>query len=152
MNYETLLNEADALGLIVKEVNLIARDGICKGNRIAIDKKINTTIEKTCVLAEELGHHHLTVGDITDQSKINNVKQEIVARQWAYKKLVGILDIIRAFEHGSKTIFEMADFLNVTEEFLQEAIKYYKCKHGLSCEIDNYIVYFEPNLGILKMY
>ena len=65
MNYEALLDEAQQDGLIVKEKPLIYNNGRIKGKRIAIRKDIETNTEKACVLAEELGHHHTSVGDIT---------------------------------------------------------------------------------------
>lgn len=152
MTYENLLIEADSINVMVKEKPLTSGDGLCFGNRIAISNKLKTDSQRTCVLVEELGHFHKTVGNITDSTKVDNIKQEAIARQWGYKKLVGILDIIRSFEHGARDRFEMAEYLNVTEEFLDEALTYYKRKYGIRCEIDNYIVFFEPNLGILKMY
>ena len=38
----------------------------------------------------------------------------------------------------------MAEYLDVTEEYLEEAIDCYKAKYGLYVSIDNYIIYFEP--------
>ena len=64
--YEALLDEACDIGLIVKEKPLQYNNGRIKGNRIAIRQDINTTTEKACVLAEELGHHHTSVGNILD--------------------------------------------------------------------------------------
>lgn len=75
MDYETLLINADNEGLIVKEKPLRYNDGRIRGNRIAIRDDIDTSIEKACVLAEELGHHYTTVGDIIDQSSTGNRKQ-----------------------------------------------------------------------------
>ena len=46
---------------------------------------------------------------------------------------------------------ELAEFLNVTEDFLEESIQHYREKYGLYCEIDHYIVYFDP-LGVLEMF
>lgn len=46
---------------------------------------------------------------------------------------------------------ELAEFLNVTEDFLESAINHYKEKYGIYCKIDNYLIYFEP-LGILEMF
>ena len=66
MNYEALLNEAHQEGLIVKEKPLKYNNGRIKGKRIAIRQDIATNTEKTCVLAEELGHHHTSVGNIID--------------------------------------------------------------------------------------
>lgn len=152
MNYDSLLEEAFEYGIKIKEINLKTSDGMCCGNRIAINKRLKTDREKYCVLAEELGHYHLTIGDISDQKKITNRKQEKIARNWAYKKLVGITELINAFNKGVKHRYELAEYLNVTEEFLDEAIQYYREKYGLCYEIDNYLVYFEPRLGILKIF
>lgn len=101
MTYDELLIEADKLGVIVKEANLRTRDGHCKGNRIAIRKNLSN-YEKACVLAEELGHYYLTVGDIRNQQDINNRKQELIARRWGYNKKVGIIGLIKAFENGCR--------------------------------------------------
>ena len=63
LEYTDLLIEADTQGLTVKEKRLHAYDGRIKGNRIAIRIDMPTT-QKTCVLAEELGHHHTGYGNI----------------------------------------------------------------------------------------
>jgi hypothetical protein len=102
-------------------------------------------------VAEELGHHYTTVGDILDQSKVENRKQEIRARAWAYNKMVGLMGIVKAYENKCSSFHEMAEFLDVTEDFLTEALDFYRSKHGVSAVIDNYVIYFEPCLGVLKM-
>ncbi|MEG0134290.1 MAG: hypothetical protein RR782_09225, partial [Clostridium sp.] len=135
--YEDLLKVATSLNITVKELNLETRDGFCKGNRIAISKALGTDAERLCILAEELGHSLTTVGDITNQTKINNRKQELVARRWGYKKLIGIVDLINAHNNGCTHSYEVADYLDVTESFLEETIEYYKCKYGMYYEIDN---------------
>lgn len=151
MNYEGLLDEAHSLNLTVKELPLEGFKGRLKGNRIAIKKDIPTLKEKACVLAEELGHYYTTIGDILDQSYYDNRKQELKARVIAYDKAVGLIGIINAYERGCHNLYEMAEFLNVTEEFLNESITYYRSKYGLYTKIDNYLIYFEPNLILMKM-
>lgn len=151
MSYERLLREADKLGIIVKEVDLKTRKGRCCGNKIAIDKKLSYK-EKACVLAEELGHFHTTVGDISNQDEINNRKQELIARRWGYEKSVGIMGLLNAFNNNCKNSYEIADFLDITKEYLDEAIEYLRCKYGTRYEIDGYVIYFIPRLGIYKMF
>lgn len=56
--------------------------GLYSDGIIAISSSISTTAEKTCVLAEELGHYHTSCGDIIDTSSIENRKQEVRARRW----------------------------------------------------------------------
>lgn len=49
-----------------------------------------TQTEKSCVLAEEIGRRYTTIGDILDQNDMNNRKQELRARLWAYNKQIGL--------------------------------------------------------------
>ncbi len=152
MTYEELLNEADIAGLIVKEKPLQSSDGRIFGNRITVRKNIPTLKEKSCVLAEELGHYYTTVGNIIDMQDIRNVKQERKARVWAYDELIGLTGLIRAFERCCQSRYEIADFLGVTEEFLSDALNYYKVKYGESTVIDHYIIRFIPSLMVAKMF
>lgn len=130
MNYELLLDEAYQNGLIVKEKPLKYNDGRIKGNRIAIRKSIETSTRRACVLAEELGHHHTTVGNILDQSDIGNRKQERKARAWAYEKMLPLSSIRQAFIVGCREPWEMAEYLDVDERFLREALQYYEEVYG----------------------
>lgn len=118
-------------------------DGLCIGDKIFIRNNL-TNIEKGCTLAEELGHYYTTVGDILDPKKVENRKQERKARAWGYERLVGIIDLVNAYKNGVRNRYELAEYLDVTEEFIEDALNYYKEKYGLYHEIDNYMVYFEP--------
>ncbi|MGL4741090.1 MAG: ImmA/IrrE family metallo-endopeptidase [Sarcina sp.] len=149
MDYDTLLIESDNMNVIVKEFDLKTVDGLCFDNRIAIDKNL-TTIKKGCVLAEELGHYLLTVGDILDQSKLRNRKQEKLARNWSYEKMIPLKSIINAYMYGVTNKFELADYLNVTIEFLQESINYYITKFGLSTIYKDFMIKFSP-LAVFKL-
>ena len=110
-----------------------------------------THTNRKCVLAEELGHHYTTVGNILDQSDTGNRKQEEQARIWAYDRLVGLTGIIDCYKAGCRTISEMADALEVTEEFLREALERYRQKYGIYTTIGHYIIYFEPYLTVVRM-
>lgn len=121
----------------------------CDGT-IALNMDINTQAEKTCVLAEELGHHYTTTGNILDQSQSENRKQELHARLHGYDRLIGLTGIIRAYQHRCQNLAEMAEYLEVTEAFLKEALELYRQKYGTGAEIDNYIVIFEPQLAVME--
>ena len=110
-----------------------------------------TIPEKTCALAEELGHHETSVGNILDMTSAVNRKQERQARLWAYNKQIGLIGLVRAFEHGCQNRFEIAEYLEVTEEFLEECIECYRNKYGICKQVDNYVVYFIPQLAIMKL-
>lgn len=151
MHYEILVSEASDTGLTVKEKPLKYNNGRIKGNKIAIRKDLETSSQKACVLAEELGHHYTTVGNILDQADTGNRKQERRARLWAYDKLIGLHGIIEAFEHGCRNRYEIAEYLDVTESFLLDTIAVYREKYGVCKRFQNYVVYFEPTLAIGKL-
>ncbi len=150
ITYEELLMESDRNHLVTKEKPLPISKGRIKGNRIAIRQDL-TEKEKKCVLAEELGHHYTAAGEILDQSSVSNRKQELRGRAFAYNKLVGLTGIVGAYKHGCASLTESAEYLDVTEEFLTEALNYYKTKYGKGARIDNHIIYFEPCLGVFEM-
>ena len=150
MNYEQLLTAADQEGLLVKEQPLTGHDGLIRGRRIAIRKNIETQAEKSCVLAEEIGHYRTSSGNILDQNKVESRKQEYRARLYGYNLKIGLAGLIRAYEAGCGNLYEMAEYLDATEEYLEEAIDCYKSKYGLCTSIDNYIIYFEP-LAVIKL-
>lgn len=142
--------DADKNNIITKEKNLPISKGRIKGNRIAIKKGL-TEMEKKCVLAEELGHYYTGSGDILDQSFSSNRKQEFHGRVYAYNKLVGLMGIVEAYKNHCTSISESADFLDVTEEFLNDALSYYKSKYGRYAIIDNYAIFFEPSIAVLEI-
>lgn len=141
MTYDELLIEAEQEQLLVKEKRLLANTGLIKGKRIAIKKEL-TNKQKACVLAEELGHYFTSVGDIIDQTNINNRKQERKARKWGYCKLVNIEGLVEACKQGCRNINEIAEYLEVTEGFLQDALNYFKAKYGAYYTVGQYTIYF----------
>lgn len=149
--YEKLIEECENEGITIIEKNFKSNaKGLIKGNKIGISKKIDTNSEKRCVLAEELGHYHTTTGNILDQSNIENRKQEYKARKWSYNKLVGTENIIKAFEHGCKDKFEIAEYLYITVKFLEESIDCYKRVYGVFVNVKEYTIIFTPSLAVIK--
>lgn len=152
MSYENLLDDANDSGITLDEKYTF--DSKLKGlyidNNIALSSALETSAEKSCILAEELGHHYTSSGNIIDMSVVVNRKQELHARAWAYNRLIGLYGIINAYRSGCKNGYEIAEHLNITEEFLNEALQYYRNKYGLCTTVDNYVIYFEPALGIFE--
>jgi len=138
--YEKLLLEyTDKVEVYERNMRL---KGLYSDNVIAISSRLNSSTEKACILAEELGHHYTSAGDILDQTKLSNVKQEKRARSWAYERLIPLNRLIDACAAGCRNRYELAEYLEVTEEFLDEAIKRYKEKYGLFYTVNNYTIYF----------
>ena len=150
--YEELLEEAAAQNISVDENfpfhgNL---KGLYVDQNIALSDQLETSAEKACILAEELGHHYTSVGNILDISDPANAKQERQARMWTYERLIGLRGLIDAYQHGCREYHETAEFLDVTEEYLKEAIDCYRDKYGVCTTIDNYTVFFIPYLTVME--
>lgn len=150
MNYDDTLKMADNLGLVVREKPLKSSDGRIYNNRVAIRRTIPTSVEKSCVLAEEIGHYRTGYGDITRLKSVSDRKQEYRARLYGYNLKIGLMGLIRAYKHGCHSLYEAAEYLDVTEEYLKEAIDCYKSKYGEYVEIDNYVICFYPYLAVLE--
>ena len=150
-NYEMLLDQAESSGLSVQEKPLQYNDGRIRGNRILIRSTIETRCQKAAVLCEEIGHYETAVGNILDQSVTANRKQELRGRIWAYNRLIGLTGIIRAYKMGCRNRFEVAECLDVPEDTLQEALNYYNARYGVCTQVDNYVIYFEPALGVMEL-
>lgn len=154
ITYEELVEETPAIldddsALPINLKGIYVETSLTK--MILINKNIATTTERKCILAEELGHHYTSTGDIIDQSDINHRKQELKARQWGYDRLVPLSSLVQAYHARVKGKFELAEYLGVTEEFLQAAIDRYKSIYGIHTTLDNYIIRFEP-LGIAELF
>ena len=144
-NYENLISIAHNNGIKVVESDLGVDKafGKCIGNLIIINNRVNE-YERFCVLAEELGHFNLTVGDITNQSNFNNIKQELIARRWSYEKLISPEDIINAILSRIDNIYDLSESLNVTEDFLIQSIEHYKKKYGIYYVGETHLLMFDP--------
>ncbi|HHV99991.1 MAG TPA: ImmA/IrrE family metallo-endopeptidase [Clostridiaceae bacterium] len=148
--YKKLLQEAERENIEVVYQPLGERiKGLYCDGVIAINKNISTTAEKTCVLAEELGHYYTSYGNILDTSNTNNRKQEVKARRWAVKSLVPLKSIIQAYEAGCRNMFEVAEYIGVTEEFLIRTFETYNAMYGKYKKYGKYIIYFDPP-GVYK--
>lgn len=144
MTYDELLEAADDLGLIAKEKDLQAHDGLIRGRRVAIRRSISSQRRKACVLAEEIGHYFTSAGDIMDPTDTGSRKQERRARIWAHDVQVGLDGILAADAAGCRSVYEMADFLEVPEDFLIEAIGCYSERYGRGICYKGYRILFDP--------
>lgn len=119
---------------------------MCSDSIIALSTKVTDTKEKICILMEELAHIKINVGNIS-----NNPKEELKARGIAYNSLIGLNGIIASYQYGCITKYDMAEFLEVTETFLEEAINWYRSKYGLYTIFNNYKIQFIPTLSVSKI-
>lgn len=145
MTYDQLIQAAEDDDIEVMEVSFKGGlKGLYSDNVISINSKIQTSIEKKCILIEELGHHYKTIGNIIDLKNVCNRKQELKARNWSYERLVPLKSLIKASYNGCSNLYELAEYLDVTEEFLKDTLNYYESKFGIFTEVGEYCIYFSP--------
>jgi Zn-dependent peptidase ImmA (M78 family) len=118
-------------------------EGLYDNGVILIDKSLSTA-RKHEVLAEELAHHKLTYGDITNQKVFNNRKFENYARRYSMELIISLDGIISAYQHGVHNLYEMAKFFEVTEEYIELTLKHYKAKYRISTYHKGYVIKFDP--------
>lgn len=111
-----------------------------------------TEREKRCVLAEEAGHHYRTSGNVINAKDAFARKQEEAGRRWAYEKLIPLDRLASVcLEAEHLPLWDLAEALDVTEEFLISALNYYRDKYGHLAELpDGIIVQFEPHFDIYR--
>lgn len=149
--YNELLDLAANENIQVKETYLpYNMDGLYYDNNIVLNSKLDD-IEKCCTLAEEIGHYIFNFSNLLDQDDLNNIKEELKARKWAYDQLLPLEKIIDCYEAHCESIFDMAEYLELSEKFIKEAVLYCHQKYGEYTEYKDYIIYWNP-LGVIKTF
>ncbi|MDY2656419.1 MAG: ImmA/IrrE family metallo-endopeptidase [Candidatus Limiplasma sp.] len=92
---------------------------------IAIDQRLNVQQEREA-LAHELGH--CEYGGFYNRSSRYDIraKAERRADKWAFAKLVPYGQLMQAVRHGVTEVWDLAELFDVSCEFMQRAIAYYK--------------------------
>lgn len=145
--YEKMLIEHDYIE--VRETDVMPNDlhGLWLGDLILIKRNLSET-RKAEVLYEELAHHKLTYGNILDQSKWINRKFESYARRHGYEAALPLRIIVEAHHYGVSSLYELADYVQLSEKYIVEILGHYKQKYGYSTRYGKYVILFEP----LKVY
>ncbi|WP_368900564.1 ImmA/IrrE family metallo-endopeptidase [Oceanobacillus oncorhynchi] len=141
--YEELMEECVENNIEVY-IRRMKNKGLYSDNIIWLSNSLSTTVEKISILAEELGHYYTTAGDILNQSKIDNRKQELRARAWAHNRVFPLTKIIEAHQLNLRNKYELADYFNVTESFIEASLKRYQDKYGLYVDYGKYTIFFDP--------
>lgn len=105
-----------------KSMSIQADNGNCY---IGIDRRNMTEAEETVATAHEVGHC-ITGSFYNRYSEFDLIsKHERRADIWAIKKLIPKDELIDAFEHNIVEIWELAEYFNLTEDFIRKACQYY---------------------------
>ena len=90
-------------------------------------QKSGTVRERACWIAEELGHHHTGEKQVLRYRSVNDWRAESCARRWAHMRLLSP-DAIYTAARNTDDIFEIAEALDVSVEFLRESIDDFQSK------------------------
>lgn len=52
--------------------------------------------------------------------------------------------IVEAHHYGVSNLYELAQYVQLSEEHVLEILKHYKQKHGLTTRYGKYVIQFEP--------
>lgn len=139
------------MGLAVHEEKMQCHDGLLIGRDIIIREDLPTLAKKTDVLAEEIAHAELTVGNILDQTDSNNRRQEHKARLRAAQMRVPLERLVDAFEAHCRNGYEIAEFLDVSEDTLRDALELYRETYGPVAVVGDFVIRFEPRLSVYRV-
>lgn len=129
----------------IEETNRLPKfqPGFYINGKIYINSNLSET-RKAEVLYEELAHHKLTYGNILDQSKNINRKFENYARRHGYEVALPLRVIVEAYNYGVSNLYELAQYVQLSEEYIAEILKHYKNKYGIGTHYDEYSITFDP--------
>ncbi|MCC3691385.1 ImmA/IrrE family metallo-endopeptidase [Staphylococcus capitis] len=136
----------------IEETNLLPKfqPGFYINGKIYINSNLSET-RKAEVLYEELAHHKLTYGNILDQSKWINRKFENYAKRHGYEAALPLRIIVEAHNYGVSSLYELADYVQLSEKYIVEILGHYKQKYGIGTHYGNYSITFEP-LRVYKLH
>ena len=111
---------------LADSLSIILPGGSCC---IAIDPwKVHTLSEEIVALGHELGH--CETGSFYNEYTPFDIRQkhENQADKWAIEHLISADDLDQAVANGYTTIWSLAEYFNVTEDFMRKVVCWYT--HG----------------------
>ncbi|EAE1669503.1 toxin [Listeria monocytogenes] len=125
------------------------RYGIYADGHILLERHMNSRNKKV-ILIEEYLHSKHTEGNILDETDINNKKQENFVRRKNYELLFSSECIIRAYNLGFTYYHDVADYFDLPETFIRDAIKHYEQLYGEMWEVGEYIIFLGNYIEVFK--
>lgn len=130
--FEELENEASILGINVINYDIpIPEMNAAYLNSEGVERIFlregGTISERACWIAEELGHHHTGQNQVLRYRCVDDWRAEARARRWAHMRLL-TPDSIHTAARNTDDIFEIAEVLGVSVEFLRESIDDFESK------------------------
>lgn len=102
---------------------------LCDGCFVGVNPDVFTSkrAEKV-VIAHELAH--VVTGSLysIDCNSIERIKKEAKAEKWTVEKLVPLEKLKTAVKNGHCDVYSLAEYFEVTEDFMFKALLYYQNK------------------------
>lgn len=119
--YDWHIEDINGAFINVEKINIIALNY----------DELGTYVDEKCTLAEELGHYYYdaTYSPYCEDLQVIS-KQERKAKKWAYNILIPFEDLRRAILNGKTSISSLAEYFNVTIQFMSRCITFYLEKYG----------------------
>ena len=126
------------------------RDEIDPDGLITITGKVNHYIQNG-IIAEELGHHETSYGNILGAytkstcKHVEDLKQELKARRLGLKLAVPLEKLIKCYKQGIwGDLYEMCLTMQIDRSYFHAAIEDYKKQFGNYVNYEGYHIQFEP--------
>ena len=95
------------------------------------DEKRKRFYTKLEVFAHEIGHCLTDSFYLSDTPYLERCKQEAQAERWSYEYVIPFSELCEAVQEGNFELWELAEYFNVSENFIKEAIEYYATHNKL---------------------
>jgi len=87
---------------------------------------ITSSADERVKLAHDVGH--CVTGSFYNKYSPLDLrgKHEYRADSWAIKKLIPLDELMNVIKHGCENVWELAEYFNVTEDFIHKTLTYYE--------------------------
>ena len=117
---DTYLEDTDGAYINYDKLNTIIYDS----------SKLETNNELKQILSEELGHYYYDATYKFNSDPVFINKQEYKAKKYAYNILIPFEKLKLAIKNGLNNIYSLAEYFDVTIDYMQNAIQFYINKYG----------------------
>lgn len=148
--FEKLINERPNLKIKMVDAPSKHFGGLLIDETVYLNRNLSYP-EQYEHLHEEVSHYDFTVGDISEEKTLDDRKQEKFARSKAMESTVTLDGLIYCFSHELWLPEEIADYFEVTEKYLRDALDNYAAKRGLIFKFKSYYFDLRRGLNITKI-
>lgn len=123
---EEILGEAESRGIEVFYGNMPHAKAMSVPGYIGLDYSLlSSPAEEKVACAHELGHNVTGSFYTRNSSPLEKKRAEIKADRYTFKMLLPPEELEDAVRNGYREPWEMAEYLQLPEEFIVKALKYY---------------------------